>query len=80
MSMNVLETLISAISMQLAIILKGVTPAIARVDTQEMGYFAQVSASSFQLEYIALSQSTYYNCLTALCPLFSILFFFIPFT
>ena len=54
MSMNVLETLICAISMQLVTILKEVTPALATVDTQAMGYFAQVSASTFQTEYIAL--------------------------
>ena len=52
--MNVLETLICAISMQLVTILKEVTPVLATVDTQAMGYFAQVSASTFQSEYIAL--------------------------
>ena len=49
--MNVLEILTCAISMQLATILKGVTPALATVDMQAMGYFAQVSASIFQSEH-----------------------------
>ena len=48
-----METLICAIPMQLVTILKGVTPALATVDTQEMN-FAQVSASTFQSEYITL--------------------------
>ena len=54
MWMNVMETLICAIPMQLVTTLKGVTPALATVDTQEMNYFAQVSASTFQSEYITL--------------------------
>ena len=47
MWMNVLETLTCAISMQIATILKEVTPALATVGMQAMGYFAQVSASIF---------------------------------
>ena len=38
-----------AISMQLATILKGVTAALATLDTQAMGYFAQVSDLSSNL-------------------------------
>ena len=42
--MSVLKALITVIPMQLATTLKGVTPAIATVDTQEVGFLAQVSA------------------------------------
>ena len=38
--------------MQLATTLKGVTPALATVDMQAMGSFAQVSASIFKSEHI----------------------------
>ena len=64
MWMNVLETLTCAISMQLATILKGVTPALATLDMQAMGYFAQVSVSIFQSEHIAIIPSMYYSCTT----------------
>ena len=50
--MNVMETLICATSMQLAPILKEVTPALARVDMQAMGYFVQVSASSYIRKHV----------------------------
>ena len=50
-----LETLIRVISVQLVTILKEVTPALATVDMQEMGYFAQVSASL--PEYIVILAS-----------------------
>ena len=46
--MNVLEALIGVILMQLVTTLKGVTPALATVDTQEMGSLVQVSASNLQ--------------------------------
>ena len=42
--MNVLEVLIAAMAMQLATTLKEVTPALATLDTQAMGFLAQVSA------------------------------------
>ena len=42
--MSVLKALITVIPVQLATTLKGVTPAIATVDTQEVGFLAQVSA------------------------------------
>ena len=64
MWMNVLETLTCAISMPLATILKGVTPALATEGTQEMGYFAQVSVSIFQSEHIAILPGMYYSCTT----------------
>ena len=38
--------------MQLAPILKEVTPALARVDMQAMGYFVQVSASSYIRKHV----------------------------
>ena len=41
--MNVLEALIGVILMQLAATLKEVTPALATVDTLEMGSLVQVS-------------------------------------
>ena len=43
--MNVLVTLTCAITMQLATIMKGVTPALATLDIQAAGYLAQVSVS-----------------------------------
>ena len=45
--MNVLEALIGVILMQLATTLKGVTPAIATLDTQAVGVLAQVSAGIY---------------------------------
>ena len=41
--MNVLVALIGVTHMQLAPTLKGVTPALATLDTQGMGILAQVS-------------------------------------
>ena len=43
--MNVLKALIAVMIMQLATTLKGVTPALVTVDTQAMGFLAQVSAT-----------------------------------
>ena len=43
--MNVLEALIAVIPKQLATTLEGVTPAFATVDSQAMGFLAQVSAA-----------------------------------
>ena len=43
--MNVLEALIGVIPVQLATTLKGVTPALATLDTQAMDSLAQVSAA-----------------------------------
>ena len=45
MWMNVLEALMPVMTMQLAPTLKGVTSALATMDTQEMGFLAQVSAA-----------------------------------
>ena len=45
--MNVLKALIPVMIMQLATTLKGVTPALATLDTQGMGFRAQVSASIY---------------------------------
>ena len=42
--MNVLKALISAMIMQLVTTLKGVTPALATLDTQAMDLFALVSS------------------------------------
>ena len=43
--MNVLEALIGVIATQLATTLKGVTPALATLDTQAMDFHAQVNFS-----------------------------------
>ena len=43
--MNVLKAQIAVITMQLATTLKGVTPALATLDTQAMAFLAQVSPS-----------------------------------
>ena len=43
--MNVLKALIAVMIMQLATTLKGVTPALVTVDTQAMGFLAQVSVT-----------------------------------
>jgi len=54
--MNVLKTLIPVMMMQLATTLKGVTPALATVDTQAMDFLVQVSADMFyHINYIFLS-------------------------
>ena len=42
--MNVLEVQIGVMLMQIATTLKGVTPALATVDTQAMGFLATVSS------------------------------------
>ena len=42
----------AVMTVQLAATLKGVTPAHAILDTQEMGFIAQVSASTLYLLYI----------------------------
>ena len=44
--MNVPEALIDVIAMQLVTTLVGVTPALATLDTQAMGFLAQVSVSA----------------------------------
>ena len=46
--MSVLEVLIGVIAMQLATTLKEVTPALVTLDTQAMGFLAQVSATRLQ--------------------------------
>ena len=51
MWMNVLEALMPVMTMQIAPTLKGVTPALATMDIQEMGFLAQVSAGIIQSEY-----------------------------
>ena len=43
--MNVLVPLIGVIPMQLATTIKGVTPAIATLDTQAVGFLAQVGGA-----------------------------------
>ena len=43
--MSVLKALISAMIMQLATTLKGVTTALVTLDTQAMGFLAEVSAT-----------------------------------
>ena len=43
--MSVVEVLIGVIAMQLATTIMGVTPALATLDTQAMGFYAQVSAT-----------------------------------
>ena len=45
--MSVLKVLIAVIPMQLATTLKGVTPALATLDTQAMDFLAQVSPSIY---------------------------------
>ena len=42
--MNVLKALITVMTMQLVTTLKGVTPALATLDTQEMDFLALVSS------------------------------------
>ena len=54
--MNVLLTLMAVILMQHATTLKGVTPALATVDTQAMGLLAQVRSSIFQ-SYVRMTLS-----------------------
>ena len=44
--MNVLEALIGVIPVQLATTLKGVTPALATLDTQAVDFIVQVSISA----------------------------------
>ena len=48
--MNVLKALIAVMTMQLATTLKEVTTALATVDTQAMGFPAQVCISTFLLK------------------------------
>ena len=45
--MNVLKTYIAVITMRLALTLKGITPALATLDTQAVDFLAQVSPSLF---------------------------------
>ena len=47
MWMSVLLATIAVMTVQLATTIRGVTPAPVTVDMQGMGYFAQVSASTF---------------------------------
>ena len=49
--MNVLKALIAVISMQHATTLKGVTPALAILDTQAMVFHALVSAVTLQSQW-----------------------------
>ena len=50
--MNVLKTHIAVITMRLAPTLKGITPALATLDTQAVDFLAQVSPSLLQPEFI----------------------------
>ena len=43
--MSVLQALIAVIPMQLATTPRGVTPALATADTQEVGFLVQVGAA-----------------------------------
>ena len=54
--MSVLLALMAVILMQHATTLKGVTPALATVDTQAMGLLAQVRSSIFQ-SYVRMTLS-----------------------
>ena len=47
MLMNVLKTHIAVITMRLAPTFKGITPALATLDTQAVDFLAQVSPSLF---------------------------------
>ena len=49
---NVLRAMIAVMTMQLATTVQEVTPAHATLDTQEMGFIAQVSAFILYLPYI----------------------------
>ena len=53
--MNVLEAVIGVTTMQIAATLQEVTPALARLDTQGMGYLAPVSLSIFQSQQLLLT-------------------------
>ena len=59
MWMSVLRALITVITMELAIILMGVTPALATVDTQAVEFLAQVSASSYTIFFIYMQVYRY---------------------
>ena len=50
--MNVLEAVIGVTTMQIAATLQEVTLALARLDTQGMGYLAPVSLSIFQSQQL----------------------------
>ena len=52
--MNVLVALIGVILMQVAVTLKGVTPALVTPDTQAMDFLAHVSSAIYyiQMHYI----------------------------
>ena len=52
--MNVLEALIGVIPMQLAVTLKGVTPALATLDTQAVAVLAHVSADTYNRWIVSL--------------------------
>ena len=45
--MNALKALVSAMIMQLVTTLKGVTPALATLDTQAMDFLVQVTVDMF---------------------------------
>ena len=49
MWMSVLLATIAVTTVQLATTIRGVTPALATVDMQGTGYFAQVSASIYPI-------------------------------
>ena len=57
--MNVQEALIGVIPMQIVTTLKGVTPALARLDTQAVDFFATVSLSIFQSQQLPLTSLTF---------------------
>ena len=50
--MNVPEALIDVIAMQLVTTLVGVTPALATLDTQAMGFLAQVSEAIYTCDVL----------------------------
>ena len=70
--MSVVEVLIGVIAMQLATTIMGVTPALATLDTQAMGFLAQVSASrlliihTVRYQVMTASVSQFCKCLEVL--------------
>ena len=50
--MSVVEALIGVIAMQLATTIMGVTPALATLDTQAMGFLAQVSEAIYTCDVL----------------------------
>ena len=69
--MNVLKALIAVMIMQLATTLKGVIPALVTVDTQAMGFLAQVSVT-IQSIYILHSDIATMEVAISLVPRLSL--------